>query len=1100
MPTTLQCRCPCAKVLDVSKNRLTSIADADLAGFPKLQVLDLAHNRLRSVQGLGHVFELRALNASHNALKAVKNIEHLAQLQVLNVAHNFVASSSTLRPLSLNKMVTHLDLDGNPVVATDERQKRKNIVYILNLMPMLLSLGSVACASLSSKEKKSKSSGAAQVIQATTARGRALFDVDGMFPAFKELWTTHACELVQCLQDAQAPTKNRGGDSTDDDDEQWGTSSTSDWDTAHSDTRPPKRPLNKQQQRQKDELRSRAVGYRSREKALPSPPKIKASAYAFGPPLPPPSSKKAVKKAPPAHPSVVKQQRRRANELSAPKHQPVDTRLLSQEQKRKSRPTFDVNMSVAERLLLAQEKAQRRPTTSASKRLSSTGVTKAAAIHTKHETCPAEPTTSSMSRSPEQGNQEVVAFRIEPLPSSSASPSRSSAERANQVDLDGQVPPLTIADSADTVLSRSQPASPVSKAPSSPHKPDSKPGKESSIFLQDLAVTDFLNHADEELSTALTALNVLLAMSEREMADAKKLAGYRSSLEALDILDERESHELYAKIQEYTEHTKRAECAEKFERLGAVKRGMRQLLQKLETHAPGSEAVCACCRSLRANDLRGVLEPVSDGGSVTDEAPDQRADSSASKGIEQEREVPPPTTPSRTGSTSSTFDVDVSEHGRVNAHDEASASNLSEDDPWSPPESTTKVPETPTPASVMVGQQSPPPPNNETASDDIDDEFDFLSSSTTVFDDDAATAIDNHSAAPPLDFEDVSATTSQPPAPTYSPTAAEYVVSTDITTDLQHNEDHAALADEGETPADATLTESDDLGDLLAAAEVIEDAVEDELHEGEWLVTEEATEDAAIEDGAESDAGVADDDAWLTTESSALDALDDDGNEGAIGVGTALQDEEERADETQSDGFEIDAPFDVAEAPDDREPGAEQVSCGEPEEQTGSDPENHDGEAVGDDDAEPVEQEVQEDANPLSEGEDADDEAAEMFGDWEKGFDPNTNHYFWFNHETGESTWTPPEGWPYEVDTPFETGDDDNSAEGEDANHVAGDSDLANIGGAEADEQGEADGGDDREPSEWELEGEHSALESSHRPLDSEVDDDLFSDQDLPSF
>ncbi|KAJ0404979.1 hypothetical protein P43SY_004896 [Pythium insidiosum] len=92
----------------------------------------------------------------------------------------------------------------------------------------------------------------------------------------------------------------------------------------------------------------------------------------------------------------------------------------------------------------------------------------------------------------------------------------------------------------------------------------------------------------------------------------------------------------------------------------------------------------------------------------------------------------------------------------------------------------------------------------------------------------------------------------------------------------------------------------------------------------------------------------------------------------------------------------------------------------------------------------------------IAEGEDEDDEEAEMFGDWEKGFDPNTNHYFWFNHATGESQWTPPEGWPYEVDTPF---DDD--------------ADLD-------DEQGEASGNADDQ--------EGSAV----------IDDDLFSDHDLP--
>jgi len=65
----------------------------------------------------------------------------------------------------------------------------------------------------------------------------------------------------------------------------------------------------------------------------------------------------------------------------------------------------------------------------------------------------------------------------------------------------------------------------------------------------------------------------------------------------------------------------------------------------------------------------------------------------------------------------------------------------------------------------------------------------------------------------------------------------------------------------------------------------------------------------------------------------------------------------------------------------------------------------------------------------LGEGVDADDEEAETFGDWEKGFDPNSNHYFWFNHSSGESSWTPPEGWPYEVDEPFSAEDEVDAGE-----------------------------------------------------------------------
>ncbi|TYZ66451.1 hypothetical protein PybrP1_010699 [[Pythium] brassicae (nom. inval.)] len=927
------------EVLDLSRNKLAGIADDELLGFPNLQILDLAHNRLRSIQGLGQVFELKALNVSHNAVKSAKNIEHLVQLQVLNAASNVIANSAALRLLSLNKMITHLDLDGNPVVETDERQRRKNIVYILNLMPMLLSLGSIPCASLSSKEKKSKSGSHAT---AATPHGRALFDAGGHFPGFQELWTTHVCTLVHCYQDVEASSKSRGGDG-DGDDDQWGADGGGDWDSANPSARQPKKLLNGKQQRQKDEQRSRAVGYRSREKAMPSPPKVKTSAYSFGPPLPPPSPKKlAVKKAPPADPRVVKQQQRRASELSAPKYQPVDTNLLTQEQKRKSRLTFDVNMSVAERLLLAQERAQRRGSSSVggSKRPSATvGGAKQAVAGEKNRDAKRQSqlntesaaAASAISRSPETSNQEVVvAFRIEPLPRSGASPSRSSVKKPNQVDVVYVQPETT------------------EKPTASPQQPGPvKPGKESS-FLQALAVTDFLNHADEEFSTALTALNVLLAMCERETADAKKLAEYRSSLEALDILDERESHELFAKIRDYADLSRRAECAEAFERLGAVKRSMRQLLQRLEADTPGSDAIRAFCRTAPPLESMGV--------------------------------------------------------------DEEATRSLCVDSSL----------------------------------------------------------------------------------PAYSPTAIDYVVA-DITVDIQRDwrdEDAAAALDEAEQrESSATFATSDVNALSVANTRRLEDPAAHESADDDWLGAETNALDAA----ADAD----DDDAWLTA-----DAPDSEGDHDSVAAasvdhGDLMPEHEDERDEALVTELEAGAAADATEAQGDSEQLAAPMGAEEcDEQQVGDDFENQELDSAPPDAVELAETAVAppDSERPLSDGEDADDEEAEVFGDWEKGFDPSTNHYFWFNHENGESSWTPPEGWPFEVDTPFEASDEAPEEEGEredDEELAAGDSELNT-----EDANAEADADDDDE----ELRGEHSVLESSQRPLDSEFDDDLFSDQDLPSF
>lgn len=1097
----LQCRFPCAKVLDLSRNKLTGVGDDELAGFPKLQVLDLAHNRLRSIQGLRPVLELKALDVSHNTMKNVKNIEHLVQLQVLNVSSNRIVTSSALRLLSLNKMLTHVDLDGNPVVETDERQRRKNIVYLLNLMPMLLSLGSVPCASLSSKEKKTKTATA-------TLHGRALFDTNGQFPYFQALWTTRACALVHCWQDVDLPRKHRSGgnDDDDDDDDDDQVRGTGNWDSADPTTRQLKKPLNGKQQRQKDEQRSRAVGYRSREKAMPSPPKVKTSAFAFGPPLPPPSPKKApATTARQADPRVVKQQQRRANELSAPKYQPVDTSLLSQEQKRKSRPTFDVNMSVAERLLLAQERAQRRGSSGGVKRSNPTGGGAKRAIAYETESgakqrqakLHSEPTTgaSPTSRSPETSNNQevVVAFRIEPLPRSDMIPSRGSVEKPNQVSADAQPETpdkgagVTL---ADTPQLRAQPLSPAQRRTAPPLQPDAvKPGKEGT-FLQALAVTDFLNHAEEEFSTALTALTVLLTICERETTDdSKKLAEYRSSLEALDILNERESHELYAKIRDYADPSRQAECTEAFERLGTVKRSTRQLLQRLEADAPGSDAIRAFCRSLRTHDLRGILESASDEHCT---AGDRRAASGTDCVTSVAAEDH--STPSSMGVASTSADASRTSDDTMASlqhRDAASSSTIDADNALGEETTHSLVTEevaTATTSTIDMSVHSPALSRivlHETHAED--DEFDFLSSDTCVFDDDDAVSgrVDAE-CTPPLveshgvDDDGTRSLSVASSGSAYSMTATDYVVAADITVDIQRDDDATATLDDVESEASVTFepTDSKDVDELLAADMGIEDTLVVEVADDAWA----AVETTPVDGGA---AAAADDDSWLPaatsgSEGNSVTAADSAGH----GDLMLEQDEEEESDRAGTAELEADAVLDAAEAQADSEQLTEPLGTNECDElESGDAFENQALEEVAD-----AESAVLLDSDrPLSDGEDADDEEAEVFGDWEKGFDPSTNHYFWFNHETGESSWTPPEGWPFEVDTPFEATDEAALEEGDEGGDCHEDTD------AETDAREDDDDEEERQ-------GEHRALESPQRPLESEFDDDLFSDQDLPSF
>ncbi|POM62155.1 LOW QUALITY PROTEIN: hypothetical protein PHPALM_28724 [Phytophthora palmivora] len=560
-----ECRFPFVTVLDLSRNKLAKLPEEGLTVFPRLEVLNLADNRIKAITGLIKTSKLRALSLSHNFIRSVRNIEHLEHLEILQLSHNQIATVHALRLLSLNKMLTHLNLDGNPVVETDERQKRKNIVHVRNLLPALQSLGSIPCAGMYLKDKKKAN--------VNVNPGKCLLESEVM-PEYKKLWVANACDILHILQDATSSSQSQN-----DDDE---------WDTRDEDGEDrPKKPLTREQQRQKDELRSRAIGFRSREKAIPSPPKVKTSVFSFGPPQPP--AKKKKKKPTLADPSVVREQQRRASELSAPKYTPVNQTLMQQQHKRKSRVDFHSAMTVGERLQLAQDLTQRRPTATIGLSARSRSILakadsrkRASTMTITEENCGPDENPKDVSRSPSPERpspiKDAVVFRIDPA----------DTPRSPKGVLSFRVDPYPAGLGEQTST------------------PKSNSSKEAG-FLHDLAVSDFLNHAEEEFSTALTAVNVLLSMSEKEQCDRNKLAGYRASLEALDILNENESHELYEKTQGDPEHELQSQCTEWFTKLGVVKKCMRQLLEKLELHAPGSGVIRAYCRHIRSNELRGII-------------------------------------------------------------------------------------------------------------------------------------------------------------------------------------------------------------------------------------------------------------------------------------------------------------------------------------------------------------------------------------------------------------------------------------------------------------------------------------------------------------
>ncbi|KAG3193667.1 hypothetical protein PC128_g10025 [Phytophthora cactorum] len=1053
------CRFSFVTVLDLSRNKLIKLPDDGLTAFPRLEVLNMAENQLKTITGLTKTFKLRALGLSHNSIRTVKNVEHLTDLEILHLAHNQIATVHALRILSLNKILAHLNLDGNSVVETDERQKRKNIVHVRNLLPALQSLGSIPLAGLHIKDKKKASS--------TTNPGKCLFESD-LIPDYQTMWVSTVCDTLHILQDVQSHSTDR---SQYDDDE---------WDSRDEDGGEdrPRKPLTREQQRQKDELRSRALGFRSRGKAIPSPPKVKTSVFSFGAPQAPPVKKKKKKPAP-ADPSVVREQQRRASELSAPKYTPVNKSLMHQEQKRKSRVDFHTAMTVGERLQLAQDMTQRRPTATIglsarsrsilAKAESRKRASVASAMTITEEATEAEenPMTASRSPSPRLPSpmKDALVFRIDPA--------------------DTLQSPKVLTFRVDPY-----PAG-MSGQPSSPKANESKEAG----FLHDLAVSDFLSHAEEEFSTALTALNVLLSMSEKEQGDRKKLADYRASLDALDILNEHESHELYKKAQGHSDNELEGQCTEWFTKLGIVKKCMRQLLEKLEVHAPGSGVIRAFCRCIRSNELRGIITTMLE---AQEDALNQ------SEGIEAENEE-----------SMLVKEHELPQTAANDAHNEKTAKA----EPASASITARLFGDTSSPAHDEYNSNSHTPditPETASSNDQTldfsagDADLDFLESTDSVFADDKAEGVEEDE--PVSQLVDYPSSDFRIEDHASGSDSVLLAVTTDITMDIPMNDPEDSCQNTDVTQWEANTTEDNDNSSTVegSAANEDEDAIK-ELDEAVQSVetkesdshdhtTFDSVKDEATDIPAPVEATITqnEDYDWLvpsaerddqTTEADSfeqeINAVSEDEADGGVieeqadagqdydwsNTETSEPTIEEGAEIAQEvyDGetYEVEETYEGGEIDGNVDYSGEGVVVTDEANETyvegGEIEENFD--YSGEGEVATEETEAIEDQYDIGEGVDADDEEAETFGDWEKGFDPNSNHYFWFNHCTGESSWTAPEGWPYEVDEPFSTEDDSGAGEeqqGQDYEHEEGTTEAQEYGktGAEGQiyDEGAAEG------------------------------------------
>ncbi|CAM9398805.1 unnamed protein product [Ectocarpus sp. 13 AM-2016] len=107
---------PALRHLDVSHNLLCRMEPMDGRELPpRLETLNMSHNRISRIGGIAQCFLLRALDLRHNRIKRVQGLEHLSLLLQLDLGHNLISKAASARALSFNRSLKLLWLEGNPL-------------------------------------------------------------------------------------------------------------------------------------------------------------------------------------------------------------------------------------------------------------------------------------------------------------------------------------------------------------------------------------------------------------------------------------------------------------------------------------------------------------------------------------------------------------------------------------------------------------------------------------------------------------------------------------------------------------------------------------------------------------------------------------------------------------------------------------------------------------------------------------------------------------------------------------------------------------------------------------------------------------------------
>eukprot|EP00602_Paraphysomonas_sp_CaronLab_P002407 CAMPEP_0185034884 /NCGR_PEP_ID=MMETSP1103-20130426/25232_1 /TAXON_ID=36769 /ORGANISM="Paraphysomonas bandaiensis, Strain Caron Lab Isolate" /LENGTH=192 /DNA_ID=CAMNT_0027571713 /DNA_START=255 /DNA_END=833 /DNA_ORIENTATION=+ len=105
---------------DLSHNRFNTFP-IELVVLSNLKELTLSHNRITSLEGIGHLVSLTHLYLDHNQLREVPvEVRHLKVLKLISLKYNVIekdavssAGQSIPAELFLETIVDHINLEGN---------------------------------------------------------------------------------------------------------------------------------------------------------------------------------------------------------------------------------------------------------------------------------------------------------------------------------------------------------------------------------------------------------------------------------------------------------------------------------------------------------------------------------------------------------------------------------------------------------------------------------------------------------------------------------------------------------------------------------------------------------------------------------------------------------------------------------------------------------------------------------------------------------------------------------------------------------------------------------------------------------------------------